>query len=568
MTVPPPPEPSEPFESSEPFEDDAPTVRFARIAGFAPTAMPDVLRPVEETPSRRRWPVALAGVLVVAVLTGGAGVAWAGRGDVPRGTRVLGVELGGLTSAEAGARLRADLGGARRLTEPFTVSLAGTEIVKVDPVAIGLAVDVPATIASVTGSGRLIGIADVPPVVTVDEAKLHDVLHAAAVRARLATPGTPAAITYDGRTPKAVYPEPGRGIDARAAADAVTEAWARRDVARVALTETAPATTRADVDRLLGELAVPATAAPVTAGAFEISPEVIARSLVFAGDPLLPRIDEKRLRDGLAPVLAGLETEVRDASVDVDGGWPRVTESVTGRTVDAGALARDLLAVLPRTTDRAVTATFTETRPRVTTADVERLGITERLATYTTYGPSAVTDRPAGTLVKPGDTFSLHAAAGEDASPQLAATVFQAAYRAGLEIVEHRPHATYREHLPAVLEATAGPGQDLRIRDDSGHGVFVDVRVSGRTITVTLWGTRAFDWIDTEYGPRTAVTEPAVEYRDPGPDCEFEPGSRGFSQDAWRIFRKDGEEAGREKFSWTYESRPRIICGPGRGASR
>ncbi|GAB7043829.1 MULTISPECIES: VanW family protein [Catenuloplanes] len=556
MTVPPP------------SEDDAPTVRFARIAGFAPTAMPDVPHPAEETAARRRWPVAMAGVLVVAVLAGGAGVAWAGRGDVPRGTRVLGVELGGLTSAEAGERLRADLGGARRLTEPFTVSLAGTEIVKVDPAAIGLAVDVPATIASATRNGRLLGVADVPPVVTVDEARLHDVLHAAAVRARLATPGTPGAITYDGTTPTAVYPEPGRGIDPHAAAVAVTEAWARRDVARVALTETTPATTRADVDRLLDGLAVPATAAPVHAGAFDIAPEVIARSLVFDGDPLTPRIDERRLRDGLAPVLAGLETPVRDASVDVDGGWPRVTESVTGRTVDVAALARDLLAVLPKTGERTVTATFTETRPAMTTEEVKRLGITQPIATYTSYGPEPVPDRPVTALVKPGDTVSLRALAGDGASPQLAATVFQAAYLAGLEIVEHHPHATYREYLPAVLEATAGPGQDLRVRNDTGHGVLADVRVSSRTITVTLWGTRVFDRIDTEYGPRTAVTEPAVEYRDPGPDCEFEPGSRGFSQEAWRIFRKDGEEAGREKFSWTYESRPRIVCGQGRGASR
>ncbi|GAB7050126.1 VanW family protein [Catenuloplanes indicus JCM 9534] len=537
-------------------------MRFARIAGFAPVALPN--SPAEQAPARRRWPVVMAGVLVVAVLAGGAGVAWAGRGDIPRGTRVLGVELGGLTSAEAGDRLRTDLGGARRLTEPFTVSLAGAEIVKVDPVAIGLAVDVPATIAAATRDGRLIGVADVPPVVTVDEAKLHDVLHAAAVRAKLATPGTPAAITYDGTTPVPVYPEPERGIDARAAAAAVTAAWAHRDVARVALTETPPATTRADVDRLLTELAVPATAAPVRAGVFDVAPEVIAQSLVFDGDPLTPRIDERRLRDGLAPVLAGLETPVRDASVDVDGGWPRITESVSGRAVDTAALARDLLAVLPRTGDRAVTAAFTETRPAVTTEDVERLGITERLATFTTYGPAEVADRPAGTLIRPGDTYSLHTGA----SPQLAATVFQAAYRAGLEIVEHHPHATYQEYLPAVLEATSGPGRDLRVRNDTGHGVLADVRVSGRAVTVSLWGTRVFDRIDTEYGPRTAVTEPAVEYRDPGPDCEFEPGSRGFSQDAWRIFRKDGEEAGREKFSWTYESRPRIVCGQGRGASR
>ncbi|MDR7280842.1 VanW family protein [Catenuloplanes atrovinosus] len=551
-------------------EDDAPTVRFARIAGFAPTALPDVPPPAENARPRRRWPVALAGLLVAAVLTGGGGVAWAARGDVPHGTRVLGVHLGGLTAAEAGERLRADARLSRRLTEPFTISLAGAEIVTVEPAAIGLAVDVPATVAAAASGGRLIGIADVAPVVTVDGRKLHDVLHAAAVRAKLATPGTPAAITYRGTTPVAVHPEPGRGIDATAAAAVVTSAWARRDVPRVAFTETAPATTREDVDRLMRELAVPATAAPVRAGAFEISPEVIARSLVFEGDPLTPRIDEKRLRQALGTTLTDLETPVRDAAIDVDDGWPRITEAVTGRTADLGALARDLFHVLPATGDRTITATFTETRPAVGTADVERLGITERLASYTTYGtePASVDERLNGTVIKPGETFSLHDAAGRDASPQLAATVFVAAYRAGLEDVEHRPHATYRENLPAVTEATAGPGQDLRFRNDTRHGVLVAARVSGRAITVSLWGTRVYDWIGTEYGPRTGVTDLEIEYREPGPDCEFEAGSRGFSQDAWRIFRRDGREVAREKFSWTYESLPRVVCGQGRGVSR
>ena len=552
-----------------PSEDDAPTVRFARIAGFAPTAVPDVPPPTGEHPARRVWPAVLAGLLVVAVLTGGAGVAWAGHGDVPRGTRVLGVELGGLTTAEAGERLRTGLGGARRLTEPFTVSLAGHEIVMIDPVEVGLAVDVPATIAAASRSRRLIGIENVAPVVTVDGTRLHEVLQATAVRAGLATPGTPASITFDGVTPVAVHPRPGRGVDATAAAAAVTGAWARKAVPRVELTETPPATTAEDVDRLMRELAVPATAAPVRAGAFDITPEVIARSLVFDGDPLTPRIDERKLRDALGTTLSGLEATVRDATVDVGDGWPRITESVTGRTADLAALARDLLAVLPRAGDRSVRVTFTETRPAVGTAEVERLGITERLVTYTTYGPSgAGPDLSVDTLIKPGDTFSLHAAAGKDAGPQLAATVFVAAYRAGLQLVEHRPHPTYRPYLPAVVEATAGPAQDLRFRNDTPHGVLAAVRVSGRTVTVSLWGTRTGDWIDTEYGPRTGITEPEIEYRDPGPDCEFDAGSQGFSQEAWRIFRRNGTETKREKFAWSYESQPRVICGQGRGASR
>ncbi|WP_157239952.1 VanW family protein [Catenuloplanes japonicus] len=549
--------------------DDAATVRFARIAGDAPGPLPDVLRMTEHLPdahSPRRWPTALAGVLVAAVLVGGGGVAWAARGDVPRGTSVLGVDLGGLTEAQAHERLSA----SHRLSEPFIISLAGREIVRTDPEAIGLSVDVPASVAAATRGGRLIGFESVTPVVTVDERKLYDVLQAAALKARLASPGTAPAITFDGTTPRPVYPEPGRAIDARAAAKEVASAWARKDVPHVALTETTPVTTREEIDRLVTELAVPAVASKVRVtvdrGGFDVPPAVIARSLVFAGDPLTPRIDEKLLRAGLGETLSRLETTVREASVSADDGWPRITGSRTGRTVDTGALARDLLESLPRSGARTITATFTETEPVVSTEDITKLGVTEQLATFTTSGPDgdldpAAAERLDGALIRPGDTFSLHRTAGRDSSPQLAATLFHAAFTAGLEDVEHRPHTTYRAYLPAVAEATAAPDQDLRFRNDTPYGVLVDVRSYGRVITVTLWGTRVHDSVRIDYGRRSDIVEPPVTYETPGPDCAFDEGSPGFSQEAWRIFRKDGKESKREKLRWTYDPQPRIICG-------
>ncbi|MFI5843576.1 VanW family protein [Catenuloplanes sp. NPDC051500] len=548
------------------FDDDAPTVRFARIAGHAPGRdvlplydeeydLPDA-RPV------RRWPMLLAGPLVAAVLVGGGGVAWAGRGDVPRGTSVLGVDLGGLTAAEAHERL----GASHRLTAPFLISLAGREIVRTDPAAIGLTVDVPASVEAASRGGRLIGTEAVAPVVTVDERKLYDVLQAAAVHAGLATPGVAPSIRFDGTTPAPVYPEPGRAVDARGAAAEVAAAWARKDVPHVAIVETTPVTTRDEIDRLVAEVAVPAVAAKVRVstdrGGFDVTPEVIARSLVFVGDPLTPRIDEKRLRDALGTTLTRLETTVREASVSAADGWPRITESRTGRTVDTAALARDLLEALPGAGPRTVSAAFTETRPATSTEDVRKLGITEQLAGFTTQGPS---DGPAvdplSVLLRPGDTFSLHRTVGRDAPPQLAATLFHAAFLAGLADEQHLPHETYQANLPAVAEATVTHDQDLRFRNDTPSGVLIDVRAYGSSITVTLWGTRVHDSVRIDYGRRTAIVEPPVSYEAPGPDCEFDAGSQGFSQEAWRIFRKDGKESKRETFSWTYAPQPRIICG-------
>ena len=36
--------------------------------------------------------------------------------------------------------------------------------------------------------------------------------------------------------------------------------------------------------------------------------------------------------------------------------------------------------------------------------------------------------------------------------------------------------------------------------------------------------------------------------------------AEGFTQDAYRVFRKDGREVKREKFTWTYGAEPKYTC--------
>jgi hypothetical protein len=77
---------------------------------------------------------------------------------------------------------------------------------------------------------------------------------------------------------------------------------------------------------------------------------------------------------------------------------------------------------------------------------------------------------------------------------------------------------------------------------------------------VSVWSTKVWDKVSTVYGPRRNITSPKTVYLEPGPNCIAASGSQGFSQDAFRVFRKDGKEVKREKFSWTYEAEPKFIC--------
>ncbi|WNM42118.1 VanW family protein [Micromonospora halotolerans] len=591
-----------------PSADDRPTVKVTAVSWPdvepEPVAAPAAGGPGKPGRSRRR--MLLAGGIVAAVVAAGTGLGtYAYAGDVPRGTTVLGTELGGRSRAEAARALDAEL--ARRaatLNAPIAVTV-GEKRAELKPADVGLAIDVDATVAAAAAAeahpvSRLVGSRTVEPVVTVDTARLET-----ALRTAMGDQGremTMPAIIFTGTTPKPVYPKPALTVDAAGAAGVVKAGWLAGEPVTVPLVEKWPATTREEVERLLAELARPAVAAPVTlttdGGKVTIPPAAIARGLRFAADDtgkLTPRVDVKRLRAALGDALAKLEVAPRDAGLTISGGKPKVVPGRAGRQVDATALGRDLLAVLPKADGRTVTAALKPAEPELTEAKLAELGIKERVSTFTTRFPGGLSSPRSqnivqaakdvdGAIVRPGETFSLNGHTGErgydqgykDAPTivggklvpgvgggvsQFTTTLFNASYYAGLQDVEHKPHSFYFSRYPAVIESTIyWPQLDFKFRNNTPYGVLIDTSYTGSTITVSMWSTKIYDSVKTEYGPRRNITQPRTVYLDPGPDCISAAGSVGFAQDAYRVIKKDGKVVKREKFSWRYDPEPRFIC--------
>ncbi|MFJ8834259.1 VanW family protein [Micromonospora aurantiaca] len=594
-----------------PAADDRPTIKVAAVSWpgveMEPVATPPGGGAAKPTRSRRAR-LLLAGGIVAAVLAGGVGLgAYAYAGDVPRGTTVLGTELGGRSKAEAAQALRAELERrADTLNAPLAVTV-GENKAELNPSEVGLTIDVDATVAAAAEAdahavSRLVGSRAVEPVVTVDQAKLG-----AALRKVMGTQGremTMPAIIWTGTTPKPVYPKPALTIDTDGATAVVKAGWLAAEPVTVPLVEKWPATTREEVDRLVAELARPAVAAPVTlttdGGSVTIPPAAIARSLRFSADDagtLTPKVDVKRLRTALGDQLTKLEVEPRDAGLTISGGKPKVLPSKAGRQVDAAALGPALLAVLPKTEGRTVTAELKPAAPDLTEAELAKLGIKERVSSFTTHFTGGLSSprsqnivRAAkdvdGALVKPGETFSLNGHTGErgydqgykDAPTivggklvpgvgggvsQFTTTLFNATYYAGLEDVEHKPHSFYFSRYPAVIESTIyWPQLDFKFRNNTPYGVLIDTSYTSSSITVSIWSTKIYDSVKTEYGPRRNITQPKTVYLTPGPSCIAATGSVGFAQDAYRVIKKDGKVFKREKFSWRYDAEPRFICAP------
>jgi vancomycin resistance protein YoaR len=566
--------------------------------------------------SRRVLLVVAASLLAVVLAATGAGAAYLYTGDVPRGTTVLGIDLGGMTRAEATGALTAGL--ARRseeLAAPVAV-IIGDVRTEVEPEAVGLAVDVDATVAAAAEGSRrpwraVTGRA-VDPVVRVDPVRLDLALRETAEQVGEAM--TLPRIRFEGTTPVPVYPEPGLGLDPERSAAALTagwpvppppaDGWVAPAAVTVPLVEVTPVTTAADVDRLLAELARPAVAAEVTItlpgdSSVTVSPEVIAASLLLEPDSngeIIPEVDADLLRDGLADQLEQVETVPVNARFVLDGGQPRVRDAVPGELVDTDGLAADLLAVLPEPAPRRVEGVMSAAPADVTAADLDRLGVVEEISSFTTFfegglqSPRSqnivlIADMVDGTLVEPGEVFSLNGHTGErtpargfqtapviidgrlqpatgGGNSQFTTTLFNSAYYAGLEIVENWPHSYYYSRYPAVIEATIFyPNLDLKFRNDSPYGVLITTSYTQNSVTVTMWGTKVWDNVTTEWGPRTNPVEPQTRYVEPDDSCIDTQGIAGFTQDAWRHFHRGGEVVHRERFSWSYDAQPEVICG-------
>lgn len=567
--------------------------------------------------------VIVAVATAVAVLGPSLGLtaAYAYAGDVPRGTTVLGIDLGAMSRAEATAALTAGLAGhAEALAAPVEVRV-GEVAAQIQPAEVGLAVDVEATVAKAADAARnpftaLFGTRAVRPVATVDTAALAEALRAPAADAGEAM--TMPEIRFDGTQPVPVYPEPGLGLDPERSAAAVAAGWPTVDAGdpagggqwhapaaiAIPLVEINPVTTADEVDRLVAELAAPAVAAPVTVttpeGAeLEVPAEAIAASLRLTADErgeIVPGVDEAALREALAGRLAAIETEPVDATVVLTGGGPSVVASQDGVQVDLTAVAGELLAVLPDPAPRTVAGTVTAVAPEVSTEEVEGYRVRERVSTFTTFfdgglstarsqNITRVADLVDGAVVAPGEVFSLNGHTGErgydqgfqDAPviiggklvpavgggiSQFTTTLFNASYYAGLEDVEHHPHSYHYSRYPAVIESTIFyPTLDMQFRNNTEYGVLIDTSYDSGSITVSMWSTKVWDAVRTEWSAKRDTTQPRTEHLEPGPKCIATQGIPGFTQDAWRIFIRDGAEVEREKFTWRYDAQPEFICG-------
>lgn len=285
------------------------------------------------------------------------------------------------------------------------------------------------------------------------------------------------------------------------------------------------------------------------------------------GRELRLRLAAAPLRARLEPRLGELTRPARSASFRIRG--PRVTviPGREGRRIDVEALAR---AIARRPTSGRYRLPVVPVAPALTTAEAQRFRIREPVASFTTRYPCCQPrvnniQRAArildGTVIAPGGRFSLNEALGERTAArgfvpapqinagrledavgggvsQIATTVFNAGFFAGLRIVTHTPHEFWISRYPPGREATISwGGPELIFENDWPAGVLVSARATATSVTVTLYSSRLGRRVTT------ATTGIAVE-------------GAPFTVTYTRRILRRGALLRAERFTWTYRAAP------------
>jgi vancomycin resistance protein YoaR len=315
---------------------------------------------------------------------------------------------------------------------------------------------------------------------------------------------------------------------------------------------------RVTVEALLSE---PRTVALHTSKA-RLSPGVLRKALVLepSDGSLTVGLNEEVLRRRLGKAFSDMERPARDASFRIVGGSSaQVVASRTGKELDVERISRSLVNNLESTVHRA---RFEAVAPTLTTEEAEALEIHELVSEFTTYytccAPRVTNIQRAaelldGTVLGRGETFSLNGALGkrtaengfvtapqifdgrlEDAVgggiSQVATTMYNAAFFAGLRLDTHQAHQFYISRYPMGREATVSwGGPELVFTNDWDAGLLIKVSAWSTGIAVRFFSSKLDRRVET-------VTEQPYAYRQPTTrttkNPKLKPGEKVVLQDA------------------------------------
>ncbi len=569
-----------------------------------------------------RWSV-FGGAAVVLLLVTAAGIEVGfSAGRIHPGVTVAGVAVGGMTQTEAISAIGSGI--APLLAEPVTVT-AVDQTWELSAAQVAASVDATALASQAYSVGRegdflnllgaragaWFGRESVGLAVSVDEELMSTFLLGATEA--VGTPPVDASVEVSGTDVTLVPPKTGTGIDTGAARASILRAFASDERTVALKLMTLDAAISEDGARAAYEDARVMVSGPLkltydkkkwdvsaaTIGGWIAFRSTGATSSVSASSTTLEcYLDSAEVSATVVPLVKEVGKLAKDASFKVSSGKVSIVPSQDGLGVDAEDLSTSLVDALTGSGERVVTLPMKRVSPELTTEKAKTLGISERLATYTTTYSSGnkprvnnihlLADGLDGTLVAPGEVFSFNETIGQRTAEkgyqeanaivngklvpqlgggicQIGTTIFNAVFFSGLPVVERHNHSMYISHYPKGRDATVSwGGPDFKFRNDTDDWVLVATAYTNSSVTVSLYGTDPGYKVTYETGAFTNVKAyPVREIKDPtlpkGTKIVDEKGASGRTIVVTRVVKKNGTVIRTDTFKSVYKAVEEVV---------
>lgn len=295
--------------------------------------------------------------------------------------------------------------------------------------------------------------------------------------------------------------------------------------------------------------------------------------------PLVYTVNREKFAQQVGELAAAVASPPQNAAFRVLPG--DVIEIIPGREgleLDTERAYQDLLAALAAgSAEPVIHLHIVRVKPRVTTEEVQAMGLKGLLSFYTTrFDPSDV-DRAYnirvaaaaldGLLVPPGQEVSFNSVVGPRSYEtgyknarvivnnqfvegpgggvcQVSTTLYNAVLLANLEILERANHSLPVAYVPMGRDATVVYGHiDLRFRNNTESYLYIRSYVEGDRLTFKLYG-------NTDYKVPVEIRTQVVEVLEPkiihqvdpnltrGEQVVKQKGSRGYRVTAQRVVRE------------------------------
>jgi vancomycin resistance protein YoaR len=313
---------------------------------------------------------------------------------------------------------------------------------------------------------------------------------------------------------------------------------------------------------------------------------------------LVTTFNKKKLAQKLEEIASPMFVEPRNAEFKVSGNKVVILPSRVGKKVNLEKAYVDILTAAKSKSRRVATLRTELVEPKLTTERAKAMGIKEKISSFTTrFNPAQkarvnnikkLTDSLDGTIIAPGEIFSFNETIGPRTTGkgykeapviidgelvpavgggicQVATTLFNTIFFAGLEVIERHNHSLYISHYPTGRDATVSyGGADLKFKNDTPAYILIKGWYTRNSVTISFYSTK----FDTEVTYQTTLFRNFKPYKvkyvkdsslPKGKQIVEEKGIAGREVSVFRTVRRGGKIIHQDKFVSRYLPKDAIV---------